>query len=307
MIATQPDTICHVCGIPADASYFDDSSIVDLATVTGPEVVLAKYELHPNYCGELLYFAQFTDAYAANPAEVVTPDLQWQIRSDGQPLAPWLTFDRIINPWGLSGFPIHLRLREGSLTELVVRFVGEGSIVLVRDLPTVTQVGGRLLGRLLVQHELRRTLRSEEAQCTCRVNSVWATAALASVWYRKRSRFKKLFCTDADLEAIGAEMGKGRGLVIREVRTEIEDAVRRARVLIERAESQLKKPRATGQAGDAMRERFRDAFGRNPEFVPTWRPAGQTWDVGGVVRERLRCAAKIMSEGRHRVCRLGSS
>ena len=27
------------------------------------------------------------------------------------------------------------------------------------------------------------------------------------------------------------------------------------------------------------------------------RPAGQTWDIGAVVRERLRCAAKIMSEG----------
>ena len=46
-----------------------------------------------------------------------------------------------------------------------------------------------------------------------------------------------------------------------------------------------------------MRQRFRDAFGTAPEFIPTWRPAGQTWDVGGVVRERLRCAAKIMSEG----------
>ncbi|MGH9219813.1 MAG: hypothetical protein ACRD1W_10960 [Vicinamibacterales bacterium] len=108
---------------------------------------------------------------------------------------------------------------------------------------------------------------------------------------------RKLICTDADLEAIGTEMGKGRGLVIREVRTEIEDAVRRAVVMIERAESQLKKPRATLQAGDAMRQRFRDAFGTAPEFVPTWRPAGQTWDIGGVVRERLRCAAKIMSEG----------
>lgn len=108
---------------------------------------------------------------------------------------------------------------------------------------------------------------------------------------------RKLICTDADLEAIGREMGKGRGLVIREVRTEIEDAVRRARVLIERAESQLKFPRATGQAGDAMRERFRDAFGTAPEFVPTWRPAGEKWDLGAVVRERLRCAAKIMSEG----------
>jgi hypothetical protein len=113
----------------------------------------------------------------------------------------------------------------------------------------------------------------------------------------KKVTIRKLICTDADMNAIGAEMGKGRGLVIREVRTEIEDAVRRAVVLIERAESQLKKPRATGQAGDAMRERFRDAFGTSPEFIPTWRPAGQTWDMGGVVRERLRCAAKIMSEG----------
>ena len=147
MIATQLEPTCHVCGIPADASYFDDSSIAKAPDENSREVVLAKYELHPNYCGELQYFAQFTDAYATSPAAVETPDLEWQIRSDGQPLAPWLTFRRIINPWGLSGFPIHLRLREGSLTELVVRFVGEGSIVLVRDLPQVQRVGGRLLGR----------------------------------------------------------------------------------------------------------------------------------------------------------------
>lgn len=113
----------------------------------------------------------------------------------------------------------------------------------------------------------------------------------------KQVAIRKLICTDADLAAIGAEMGKGRDLVIREVRIAIEDAARRAVVLIERAESQLKKPRATLQAGDAMRQRFRNAFGTAPEFIPTWRPAGQTWDVGGVVRERLRCAAKIMSEG----------
>src|SRR5687767_14037221 len=113
----------------------------------------------------------------------------------------------------------------------------------------------------------------------------------------KHVTIRKLVCTDADLAAIGAEMGKGRGLVIREVRIALEDAVRRAVVLIERAESQLKKPRATGQAGDAMRRRFRDAFGTAPELIPTWRPAGHTWDLGGVVRERLRCAAKIMSEG----------
>lgn len=147
MIATQPDTVCHVCGIPADASYFDDSSIVDAPQVNGAEVVLAKYQLHPNYCGELQYFAQYTDAYAANPVEVETPKLEWQIRIDGQPLAPWLTFNRIINPWGLTGFPIHIRLREGCLLEFVVRFTGGFIVELNPFAAEVNRVGGRLLGR----------------------------------------------------------------------------------------------------------------------------------------------------------------
>lgn len=147
MIATLAETVCPVCGIPADAGYFDDSSIVDAPATAGAEVVLARYELHPNYCGELQYFAQFTDAYAANPVEVVTPNLEWQIRSDGQPLAPWLTFDRIINPWGLNGFPLHIRLREGCLIELVVRFTGSPIVVFTTTAAPVTRVGGRLLGR----------------------------------------------------------------------------------------------------------------------------------------------------------------
>ena len=147
MIATALEPTCHVCGIPADASYFDDSSIARAPNSNSREAVLSKYELHPNYCGELQYFAQFTDAFALTPAAVETPDLEWQIRSDGQPLAPWLAFRRIINPWGLSGFPIHIRLKEGSLTELVVRFVRPDDIVLLSGLPPVTLVGGRLLGR----------------------------------------------------------------------------------------------------------------------------------------------------------------
>src|SRR5688572_5087789 len=147
MIATALEPVCHVCGIPADASYFDDSSIARAPDNGRPEIVLAKYELHPNYCGELQYFAQFTDAYALTPVEVETPNLEWQIRSDGRPLAPWLTFRRIINPWGLSGFPIHVRLQEGCLTELVVRNVGSGIVLFAPgDIP-VTRVGGRLLGR----------------------------------------------------------------------------------------------------------------------------------------------------------------
>jgi hypothetical protein len=146
MIATQLEPTCHVCGVPADSSYFDDSSIAP-APLSGAEVVLARFELHPNYCGFLQYFAQYTNAYAASPIEVETPDLEWQIRSDGRPLAPWLTFRRIINPWGLLGFPIHVRLQEGSLTELVVRNVALAiEIEAPRDI-AVSKVGGRLLGR----------------------------------------------------------------------------------------------------------------------------------------------------------------
>lgn len=131
------ESLCHVCGIPTDAGFFDDSRIVP-APVLGEEVVLATYQLHPNYCGELLYFAQFTNTYAANPADVRTIGLEWEIRCNGNPRDPYVRFDRIINPWGLSGFPVRVRLEEGCLTELVVRTTATSPI---------TTVGGRLLGR----------------------------------------------------------------------------------------------------------------------------------------------------------------
>ena len=141
------EPVCHVCGIPADASYFDSSSIVNAPTATERERVLASFTLHTNYCGVLMYFAQFTDAYAANPVAVETPGLDWQIRVNGQPRDPYLTFNRIINPWGLSGFPIHLRLEEGCVVEFVVRFTGSAPGVPLASLPPITKVGGRLLGR----------------------------------------------------------------------------------------------------------------------------------------------------------------
>lgn len=130
---------CQVCDIPLDASFFDESSI-QAAPGFGEEVVLARYELHRNYRGTLMYFAQFTDVYAVNPAEVQTPGFQWQIRCNGQPRDPYLTFSHIINPWGLSGFPIYLRLEEGCLLEFAVRKVDN-------DQSLIKKVGGRLLGR----------------------------------------------------------------------------------------------------------------------------------------------------------------
>src|SRR4029434_6164313 len=56
MIETQLEPTCHVCGIPADASYFDDSSIAKAPDENSREVVLAKFELHPNTRDKLRYF-----------------------------------------------------------------------------------------------------------------------------------------------------------------------------------------------------------------------------------------------------------
>ena len=132
--------LCHACGIPADAGFFDESGVKDPPEM-GRDLVLARYTLHRNYCGMLLYFAQFTDRFARDTTEVQTPGYHWQIRCDGQPRDPYLTFDRIINPWGLSGFPVYLRLEEGSVVELVVRRVGSD------DGKAIAKVGGRILGR----------------------------------------------------------------------------------------------------------------------------------------------------------------
>lgn len=132
--------VCHICSVPSDAGFFDESSIQD-APPAGEERTLARYELHRNYCGLLLYFAQFTDLFAADPGRVLTRGYRWQIRCDGQPRDPYLTFDRIINPWGISGFPLALRLEEGSTIEFAVRNTG------VQPQDQLTTVGGRVLGR----------------------------------------------------------------------------------------------------------------------------------------------------------------
>jgi hypothetical protein len=138
-VTAVAESVCDICRIPADAGFFDDSRVAPVPGV-GQELVLAKYQLHPSYCGTLLYFAQFTDEQAASPAKIETPGLEWQIRCNGQPRHPYLTFDRIINPWGLAGFPVHQRLEEGCLVEFVVR-------ALAAPPPAIGKVGGRVLGR----------------------------------------------------------------------------------------------------------------------------------------------------------------
>jgi len=88
-------------------------------------------------------FAQFTDLSVGNNPQFRTPGYQWQIRCNGQPRDPYLTFDHIINPWGYGGFPVQLRLEEGCLVEIAIRNVG----ATVGGPGPITQVGGRITGR----------------------------------------------------------------------------------------------------------------------------------------------------------------
>jgi hypothetical protein len=131
------------CGIPLDSQYFDESGV---ATVPPPggEVVLARFELSPQYCGALEYFSQFTDLHARDLSRIETPGLQWTLRSNNRPLYPYMRLKSIINPWGYGGFPILLRLEENAAVEIVVRAVGKTSF---SDGAAIRQVGGRIMGR----------------------------------------------------------------------------------------------------------------------------------------------------------------
>jgi len=144
--------ICAVCGIPADAQAFDDTSVVlvsnqanppsgTIALARGTEIVLARFALAPQYCGVLQYFAQFTNVQAADPARIQTPGLEWSIRANGHPLSPYLRMSAIINPWGYGSFPVALRLPEGTTIEFAVRCGAVGG------LDDLTAIGGRIMGR----------------------------------------------------------------------------------------------------------------------------------------------------------------
>jgi hypothetical protein len=141
--------VCHICGVPSDAGHFDVASI-KTAPQPGEEVELARYELHPQYCGVLLYFAQYAepnrplDPLRGQKEVFKTPGYEWAILCNGQPRDPYLPTNLILNPWGYNSFPVHLRLEEGCVVRLVSRKVlpGPGET----EIP-LTEVGGRLLGR----------------------------------------------------------------------------------------------------------------------------------------------------------------
>jgi len=132
---------CALCGIPLDAQYFDESSILDLegqpAEYRAIDVV--EFRLPPQYCGVLQQFFQFTDLLAGNPARIDTPDLEWTIRVNGHPLHPYLGFRHVVNPWGSPCCPVAIRLDEGARLTFAVRRTGTSN--------EVKRIGARLVGR----------------------------------------------------------------------------------------------------------------------------------------------------------------
>jgi hypothetical protein len=107
---------------------------------------------------------------------------------------------------------------------------------------------------------------------------------------------RHVICSAADLAEISRVVG--RAMTAADVRAAITTPVQQAiRLLLAAAAPLRPRPAPGTPERDTLDYNFRDAFGVTPDFVPSWRPAGQTWDRGAVVRERLRCAARILSNG----------
>lgn len=144
MIAkTSNNNACVICGIPLDAEYFDVSGFVGKAfrekdpadpfnkiaglkqaeglPRRGEQTVLASFQLHPQYCGALTYFAQYTDLYALDNSQIQTPGFEWLILQNGKPVFPYTRLEMIVNPWGYNCLPILVRLDENAKVEFILR------------------------------------------------------------------------------------------------------------------------------------------------------------------------------------------
>lgn len=132
---------CDFCGIPLDAEYFDEAGFIDSEKLrAGERAVLARFQVHPQYCGVLQCFSQFSDAYARDNSEARTPGLIWMILRNGQPVAPYHRIQSIVNPWGYGSYGFQIRLDENALVELVVHRDG----CIDEDIEVI---GGRIMGR----------------------------------------------------------------------------------------------------------------------------------------------------------------
>jgi len=162
MARVQTDNCCTICGIPLDAEYFDaggfvgSGSAVDLFTDfgvqpppplphRGEQVVLASFQLHPQYCGVLTYFSQYTDLYVRDNTLILTPGFEWSILQNGKPMFPYTRLETIVNPWGYNCLPVLVRLDENARVEFVLknRAVSDAKL---SDYP-IRAFAGRIMGR----------------------------------------------------------------------------------------------------------------------------------------------------------------
>jgi hypothetical protein len=132
------DKSCMICGIPLDAEYFDVSGFVGDGMAVdqfqdfglqlpgplprrGEHVVLASFQLHPQYCGVLTYFSQYTDLYTRDNTQILTPGFEWVILQNGKPVFPYTRLEMIVNPWEYNCLPVLVRLEENARVEFVIR------------------------------------------------------------------------------------------------------------------------------------------------------------------------------------------
>jgi hypothetical protein len=111
--------------------------------LVGQETVLARFDLPPQYCGVLQYFAQFTDLFGSDPSRIDTPEIEWKLLVNNHSLFPYLNLRHIVNPWGYGSYQVNIRLDENSSLELVARRVS----VLDDEDSRVTLIAGRIMGR----------------------------------------------------------------------------------------------------------------------------------------------------------------
>ena len=147
---------CDICGIPLDAEYFDVSGFVGLGMPPhsslqfpselpsrGEQTVLASFQLHPQYCGVLTYFSQYSDLYARDNTQILTPGFEWIILQNGKPVFPYTRLEMIVNPWGYNCLPVLVRLDENARVEYVIRNRAIGDLA---NYP-IKAFAGRIMGR----------------------------------------------------------------------------------------------------------------------------------------------------------------
>jgi hypothetical protein len=150
-----------MCGVPVDAEYFDVSGFVgDGDPVVGfkgfgftptplpgrgERTVLASFQLHSQYCGALTYFSQYTDLYAKDNFQILTPGFEWIILQNGKPVFPYIRLEMILNPWGYNCLPVAIRLDENARVEFVIRNRSIADAQL--DGYPIKAFAGRIMGR----------------------------------------------------------------------------------------------------------------------------------------------------------------